>query len=355
MGFGKFWTGLIVLIAISLGQVAFAQPVQPIEMATIERKPFAFQKNGEWQGFTIELWEKIATNANFETSFRKIDSFPELLSAVETGDVDLAGANISVTSAREEIMDFSQPIFDAGLSIMKRSGEETSVFAALFNPQLLMLLVGAILLFICAGALIAWCERKSGFFKELDKPKSLEEGIWWAVSVVTNASFTIFTPVSMAGRMLAYVLIVIGLFVVSAFVAQITASLTVESLRTQVSSIQDLRGKVVGTTEASTSSKFLTRKAVDHLTFESLTDLYEALRNKEIDAVVHDAPVLAYYVKTEALGEFETVGSVFNPQKYGFAFESGSPLLEQVNRELLLLQENGEYAQLVGKWFGANY
>ena len=56
---------------------------------------------------------------------------------------------------------------------------------------------------------------------------------------------------------MAYLLIIIGLFVVSAFVAQITASLTVETLRSQVGNVNDLRGKSVGTTEGSTSSRVI--------------------------------------------------------------------------------------------------
>jgi polar amino acid transport system substrate-binding protein len=344
-----------VFALIFFSQPIMAQSQLKIGVATIERKPFAFQQEGEWHGFTIDLWNRIAENLNLETSFEEAENFVDLLNKVETGQVDLAGANISVTSAREEIMDFSQPIFDAGLMIMNRDEDTSSVLDALWNPKLLVLLFAAICLFICAGAIIAWFERKSPHFEGLQKPKSLEEGIWWAVSVVTNASFTIFTPITMAGRLMAYLLIIIGLFVVSAFVAQITASLTVETLRSQVGGVNDLRGKRVATTDGSTSSRYLSNISIEHSTYQSLDSLYSALENNTIDYVVHDAPILAFYAKSEGRGKFKTVGGVFNPEKYSFALPTNSPLRESINRQLLRLRESGEHAELVKKWFGSNY
>jgi len=217
------------------------------------------------------------------------------------------------------------------------------------------LMLAAIGLFILAGGLIAVFERRNPHFDGRKKPKSLEEGIWWAVSVVTNASFTIFTPLSAAGRLLSYVLIVVGLFVVSAFVAQITASLTVETLRAQVDGVNDLRGKHVATTTDSTSSRYLSRQSIDHETYDELDLMYAALEQGEIDAIVHDAPILAYYARTEGKGKFQTSGRVFSPEKYGIAVPENALLREQINRVVLAMRENGEYDKLVAKWFGSNY
>jgi len=336
------------------GASAFAQ-VSSFKISTIERKPFAFKVDEEWSGFTIDLWTMIATNLNGNTEFVEVTKFSDMLDKVINKEVDAAAANISITSGREQVMDFSQPIFDSGLLILSRMQGGSSIWSALLNPQLLSLMLAAVGLFILAGGLIAFFERKNPHFENRKKPKSLEEGIWWAVSVVTNASFTIFTPLSAAGRMLSYVLIVVGLFVVSTFVAQITASLTVETLRTQVDGVNDLRGKHVATTSGSTSSRYLLSQAIDHETFDSLDEMYVALEKGDIDAIVHDAPILAYYAKTDGKDKFQTSGRVFSPEQYGIAVPENSQLREQINREVLALRENGEYQKLVAKWFGANY
>lgn len=345
---------IAALLLLCIASTSYAQ-VSSFKISTVERKPFAFQVDGQWTGFSIELWELIAQELNAKTEFIEAPTFSEMLEPVIKGDVDAAAANISITAAREKVMDFSQPIFDSGLLIMTRGENSSSIWDAILNPKLMKLMLTAVGLFIVAGALIAIFERRNPHFESHNKPKSLEEGIWWAVSVVTNASFTIFTPLSAAGRMLAYALIVVGLFVVSTFVAQITASLTVESLRSQVDGIDDLRSKHVATTAGSTSSRFLGRQSIDHDTYDNLAEMYALLENEKIDAIVHDAPILAYYARTEGKGKFQTSGRVFNREKYGFAVPENSQLREQINRELLALRESGAYAKLVSKWFGAKY
>ncbi len=339
---------------VCFATISFAQPIT-FEISTIERKPFAFKVDNVWTGFSIELWEMISTKLGGETTYVEATKFADMLDRVVEGSVDAAAANVSVTASREQVMDFSQPIFDSGLLILSRADNGSSIWRAILNPQLMKLMMAAIGLFIFAGALVAIFERKNPHFDKYKKPKSLEEGIWWAVSVVTNASFTIFTPLSVAGRMLSYALIVVGLFVVSTFVAQITASLTVETLRSQVNGLDDLRGKDVATTAGSTSSRFLAGQSIEHDTYDSLADMYALLESGEIDAIVHDAPILAFYARTEGKGKFQTNGRVFNPEKYGFAVSQNSTLREQINRELLALRENGEYDKLVAKWFGAKY
>lgn len=326
-----------------------------MHVATIERKPFAFQQDGVWIGFAVELWKAIAALDGTETNFVNTNLFSEMLDAVENGSVDAAVANISITHAREQRMDFSQPIFDAGLLVLMPSDSSPSILAVIMRKQLYFLLLSAVGLLVMAGALIAFFERKNPHFENLKHNTKFGEGLWWSVNVVTNASFTIFTPVTRAGRFVGYGLIVVGLFVVSIFVAQITAALTVGELRSQIDGVNDLYGKRVGTTAGSTSSRFLTAQSINHKTFGTLDTLFEAIENEELDAIVHDAPILAYYAKTQGVGKFRTVGRVFNPEKYGFLFPQGSANREKFDQSLLMLRETGQYNVILRKWFGTQY
>ncbi len=332
-----------------------AQPSEDLKIATIERKPFSFKQDGEWTGFSVELWSLIANSQDVSFEFIEMQSFKEMLSAVEEKNVDIAVANISVTASREKVMDFSRPIFDSGLTILARADQAPSIIDAFLKPQLLSWIAGAILLFMTAGFLISLLERGNVHFKDRGRYDSFREGVWWAVSVVTNASFTIFTPFSAFGRALSYGLILAGLFVVSAFVAQITASLTVEGLRSQITGLSDLNDKNVATTAGSTASRFMQKQAILHDTYDTLDQLYVALEQEQIDAIVHDAPLLAYYSATEGRGKFALQGGVFQPEKYGFALPQFSQRTEIINQEVLRLKETGEYADLVRKWFGNTY
>lgn len=332
-----------------------AQAQEGFKVGTIERTPFAFKVNQEWTGFSIDLVREIAKKQRRTIEFVEYSNFPEMLKAVENGEVSLAAANISVTAERERVMDFSRPIFDSGLTILARPSGNPSVLAAFFKPQILAWLLGAILLFVSAGFLMSIVERRHLHMQDLNKRRQVGEGIWWAVSVVTNASFTIFTPMTLAGRTIAYALILVGLFVVSAFVAQITAALTVQELNAQIGNVSDLRNKTVGSTEGSTASRYLTQQGVGHLTFPSTDEMFAVLEAGQLDALVHDAPILAYFANTEGRGRYSIVGRIFKPEKYGVALPQGSDLTEALNRDILSLRENGDYERLLAKWFGAGY
>jgi polar amino acid transport system substrate-binding protein len=349
---------LSVILLFSFVQAPVAQSTggdRQLRVATIERKPFAFQQDGAWIGFSIELWKEIAGLYNLKTEFIGTEKFSEMLDSVQNGSVDAAVANISITHSREIRMDFSQPIFDAGLLVLMPNQSAPSVFSVILRKELLLWLLSAVGLFVIAGGLIAFFERNNPHFENIKHNTKFGEGLWWAVSVVTNASFTIFTPVTRSGRFVGYGLIIIGLFVVSAFVAQITSALTVEELRSQIDGVNDLYGKRVGTTNGSTSSQFLTAQSINHQSYEELDALFAAIEGDQIDAIVHDAPILAYYAKTRGQGKFRTAGRIFNPEKYGFLFPQGSLLREEFDQGLLKLRETGQYNKILVKWFGSDY
>ena len=85
--------------------------------------PFMMEEDGEWTGFEIELWETIAEENGWEYEYNTMN-FSGIISALQTGRVDGAVAAITMTSEREETMDFSHPYYDSGLMLMVRSDQE---------------------------------------------------------------------------------------------------------------------------------------------------------------------------------------------------------------------------------------
>ena len=341
---------------------AFALPAiaqESLTVSTIERKPFSFKTETGWAGFSIDVLEEVGARMDWTFSYVEHEDFSGMLDSIRSLQADFAAANISITSAREADMDFSQPIFDAGLIVLTPVGGGANIFSVLFSRDLLLWVGGAILLLLGAGALISRFETKPGGEVDDDyddgKIGSVGEGIWWAVNVVTQAGFEIPSPKTRSGRLLAFALILTGLFAVSAFVAQITASLTIRELSAQVDSYNDLHGKRVGTTSASTSADFLDQVRIDYRGFDSLGAMFAALEAGELDAVVHDAPILAYYAAHEGKGRFELAGRLFRSEKYGVAMIAGHWAKEEMNQTLLQIREDGTYDALVASWFGTDY
>ncbi len=157
---------------------------------------------------------------------------------------------------------------------------------------------------------------------------------------------------SIFGRLFGVLLVVSSLFIVSLVVARVTATLTIAEIQNSVSSINDLHRKSVGTISGSTASGYLDRREVRHHGYGDLETLLTAFESNELDAVVFDAPILAYYANTEGRHTAQIVGPVFLHENYGIILPPNSPLAEPLNQSLLRLREDGTYEDIYRKWFG---
>lgn len=348
------WGWIIALVCLVFSGVAKAQD---LNVVTVTRTPFSFVEDGVDTGFSIDLIERIANELAREVTITRVDTFPEMLAAVENGSADLAAANISITADRETQFDFSQPIFSAGLRVMVplESVQQSSLLSVIWNRDFLLVLLAAFALLFGGGMLMWRLEHKGGqpYFHGSAREKAFP-AFWWALNLVVNGGFEERIPHSPLGRLFGTLLVLSSLFVVSVFVANITAAMTVQAIQTSVQSVNDLYGKRVGTTAGSTASAFLDRRDIRHTRYASLDELLIAFEVGEINAVVFDAPILSYYVNTTGREFGELVGPIFMREDYGFALPTDSALREPINRVLLALREDGTYEALRHEWFGAN-
>ncbi len=340
----------IVLCLLSFGRV---QAQEALHFLTIERPPFAFEQDGEATGFSIDLMRQIAEAIDRDVRFTFVDEFPEMLDGVTNGDVDGAVANISITSERETMMDFSRPIYGSGLKILV-SGAATgaSIWAVIFRWELLALVLAAFGVLFALGMLMWALERKEQGYFDQGAREAMFPSFWWALNLVINGGFEVNVPRSLWGRLLGVFMVISSLFVVSIFVANITATLTAEAISGSIQTVDDLRGRRVGTTQGSTASAFLGERSVAHAEFETFDDLMDAFEDEELDAVVFDGPILEYYLAQGSEVPAYLLDRVFRPEDYGIALEQGSDLREPINRALLRLAETGDYQTLRQEWFG---
>lgn len=76
--------------------------------------------SGEMIGFDMDILAEVAKRAGFEYDLKTMD-FNGIIPALQTGNVDVALAGITITEAREKIVDFSDPYYDSGLRILVRA------------------------------------------------------------------------------------------------------------------------------------------------------------------------------------------------------------------------------------------
>ena len=81
------------------------------------------QESGEMIGFDMDILAAIADRAGFEYELNTMD-FNGIIPAVQTGNIDIAIAGITITDERGEIVDFSDPYYDSGLKILVAADNE---------------------------------------------------------------------------------------------------------------------------------------------------------------------------------------------------------------------------------------
>lgn len=349
-----FMRNLLLLLGLIVSLSAQVSVAQTLTVSTVTRPPFSMVEDGAETGFSIELLEALAQALDWDYQLVRHDLFSEMLAAVETGSSDLAIANISITSSREAVMDFSQPIFESGLQIMvpAKSVRSPSILRALASADLLWSIVIAFLVLMGVGMLMWWFERKAQPYFDRPAKEAWFPSFWWALNLVVNGGFEERVPRSAFGRVLGVLLVISSLFVVSVFVAKITSVMTIEAISGSVNSVNDLYGQRVATIENSTAAGFLDRREIDYQSFAGLEEMLQEFEAGTFEAVVFDAPILSYFASHQGRDIASMTGTVFLRENYGIVFPTGSPLVEDVNRALLTLREDGIYDSIYRKWFG---
>ena len=119
-------------------------------------------------------------------------------------------------------------------------------------------------------------------------------------------------------------------------------------------SVDDLKGKTlcaqIGTTGAITVSK-MSGKNVK--LFNNGPEAFMELANKGCEAVIHDKPVVNYYIAKRGDKGVLVLPGQLNSEKSGIGVaKNNKELLKMVNDGLKAVKENGEYDRIYKKWFG---
>jgi polar amino acid transport system substrate-binding protein len=326
-----------------------------ITVATRVLPPFVVQVDDQLTGFSAELWTELAKRTAVAFEWKITKNIGEILAAVESNEAQVAIAAISVTSAREQKYDFSQPMFESGLQVMvPSSGDGGFSFRQLlgyFTQGAMPYLLGILaLLILVPGHVVWWAERrhKEPVFSTHYIP-GIFQAMAWALSAAAGQQNG--DPKSRLGRFMSVAAIFISLLFLTYWQAELTSSFTVQQLQGDISGPDDLPGKTVGTLKKSTSVAYLSGKRSKIIEFDSIDEAFMALEGGKLDAIVYDAPVLLYYAANSGRDKVRIVGNVFKRENYGILFPRGSDLRKRINEALLMMREDGTYDALYNKWF----
>jgi polar amino acid transport system substrate-binding protein len=341
---------------------AVAQGAGPQELRVVTRvlPPMVVQRSENFTGFSIDLWTEISNSLNIKNTFHAAPDIGALLTEVRSSNADVGVGAISITSAREAEFDFSQPIMSAGLQILVR-GPGKDVAA---NPlrDLLSLLISwtslawlsiALLLIMVPAHLVWLLERRhaGGIIPTENYFPGIFYALFWAAGTLATQAEA--APRHWLARIVTVLWMFTGVVFVALYTAQLAATLTVQQIGGSINGPEDLAGKRVATTRGSTAANWIRELQGQVIEVSQITEAFQALTDKQVEAVVFDSPVLLYYAANDGKGQVSLVGSPFRKEDYGILFRRGDPLRQDVNVALLRMRENGTYQRLYDKWFGS--
>ncbi len=320
-------------------------------------KPFVMLRGTRHEGYSVDLWRRVAQEAGLDFEFEVVETVPAMLERLEQKQDDVGVGALSITARREDRIDFSHPFYESGLQILtydKGSSQFLAIIIGLFKSDTLVVL-GILFTALVLNAHFLW------FFERKHNPEMFPatymagvwEAAWWSICSFITGGCENKAPEGLLGRVVAMIWMLAGACSFSYITATIATTMTVNTLAGDIRSLNDLRMKHVGTVAGSTSESFLKEHDVVAESFPDIDDAFNRLLKRQVDAVVYDAPMLRYLLNNNPGTRLRLVEGLFDRQGYGFGLQQNSPYREKINRALLTLEEEGDVDDLQKRWFGS--
>src|SRR6516164_3436464 len=114
---------LVAKLAVAAAFVAASFTGQAAQAETLQVAcdtafvPFEFKQGDQYVGFDIDLWSAIAKDLKIDYKLQPMD-FSGILPALQTHNVDVALAGITIKDERKKVIDFSDGYYDSGFMLM---------------------------------------------------------------------------------------------------------------------------------------------------------------------------------------------------------------------------------------------
>ncbi len=325
------------------------------------------EENRKPIGFSIDFWNKMANEMGVETQWVYFNTTTELIEASKSGKIDAGISAVTITSKREEAIDFSSSMYELGLQVMVDASKSSASVLELMGKEIskMLTLTGTLyfFLFLFITIHLRWYvdnkDENSNMFSK-NYVSGIVDAFWWGITMLVTWE----TPLSKGvARVIDLMWHIVGIIAISILTAIVTAALTAQAIGGSIHSEKDLAGKFIAAVATDAPRKYLEKIGANVIPVKSLAEGIALVRNGKAEALVHDGPRLVYLANKINKKEHKTVLAVapfeFNPQNYGIVFPSGSKLKEQADRVLLKLREadgleKSFHQKLKAKWLKNN-
>jgi len=374
-------------------------------VSTILNDPFCMLKaipagEDRYEGYSVDLLKELSKKAKFNYTIQlvsdgkygmydeKSHQWSGMVGELVRQKADLVIADLVITSERAQVIDFTTPFMNTGITILykRQLYDKTrglfSLFTLPFGLDLWLCILAAyitvpLVLFIIARFNAVEKENAEECSNRSEDPAQSSNGreaftainSFWFIFASGLAQRVNFLPRAFSTRLVAAFWWFFVIILISSYIANLVAFLNFDAPPTEEEKIQNVEDLVYqssvkyGTVQGGSTAAFFR---------DSWQDVYERIWNamSNIDnmfvqtykegiervldedgkyALFAESTVVDYVVSRRC--ELKQVGGLLHSKSYGIGLPKDSPFYEPINSALLQLQEDGVLAKLKRKWW----
>lgn len=346
--------------------------------------------NAQFEGYAIDLIHEISKILMFNYTFRLVPDGRHGSYNRETKEwggmirelldqrADLAIADLTITFDREQVVDFTMPFMNLGISVLYRKPikQPPNLFSFL-SPLSLDVWIYMATAYLGVSVLLFILARFSPYEWDnphpcLDEPQVLENqfsllnSLWFTIGSLMQQGSDI-APKAVSTRMVAGMWWFFTLIMISSYTANLAAFLTVERMDSPIESAEDLAkqtkikyGALRGgsTTAFFRDSNFSTYQRMwsfmdsarpSVFTSTNLEGVERVMKGKGSYAFLMESTSIEYVIERNC--ELTQVGGLLDSKGYGIAMPPNSPYRTAISGAVLKLQEEGKLHILKTRWW----
>eukprot|EP00057_Strongylocentrotus_purpuratus_P014629 XP_011669103.1 PREDICTED: glutamate receptor ionotropic, kainate 2 [Strongylocentrotus purpuratus] len=344
--------------------------------------------NARFEGFIIDLLDHISRYMSFNYIIKLVpdgDYGSEISEGQWNGMVgelverraDLAAAPLTISYAREKVIDFSKPWMYLGVTILFRVPEPQNpgVFSFL-NPLspdvwlyviLAFLLVSFVLFVLARFSPYEWYNSHpcNPDYDTVENQFNFFNCLWFSFGGLMQQGSEI-NPRAFSTRVLSGFWWFFSLILISSYTANLAAFLTVERMVSPIQTADDLAKQTsieYGTRKGGSTEEFFSRSKIptymkmwefmssrQHVFTNTYNDgIQQVLNNRKYAYLMESA--MADYVISQHCNNLTAIGGLLNSRGYGIGTPLGSVYRDEITKVILQLQEDDVLLELKTKWW----
>ncbi|XP_007434139.3 glutamate receptor ionotropic, NMDA 2A [Python bivittatus] len=339
------------------------------------------------KGFCIDILKKLSKTIKFTYDLylvingkhgKKINNeWNGMIGEVVKKQAVMAVGSLTINGERSEVVDFSVPFVETGISVMVSRSNGTVSPSAFLEPFsasvwvmmfVMLLVVSAIAVFVFEYFSPVGYNRNLAQGKDAHGPSfTIGKAVWLLWGLVFNNSVPVQNPKGTTSKIMVSVWAFFAVIFLASYTANLAAFMIQEEFVDQVTGLSDKKfqqpyaysppfrfGTVPnGSTERNIRNNYKEMHAyMVKYNQKGVEDALVSLKTGKLDAFIYDAAVLNYKAGRDEGCKLVTIGSgyIFATTGYGIALQKGSPWKRAIDLALLQFVGDGEMEELETLW-----